>query len=174
MFKIFIGELNITLDNNNPFSLYKNRLYDVELNSETITIGVEEYKKTTIIPFVLNLNIFSNHTFYQNDKDMYLKHNLGDHIFLDIKAFECYYPQKNKKVATTCAKDYNSLLKEEVDDIEYNLLIKSTRKGEKIAYSGKFIQDISEYFTEKGQFLVRITATYNNVKSDIYFWIKIV
>lgn len=174
LFKLFIGELNITLNNNNPFSLYKNKLYIVELNSEAITIEVEEYKKNTIIPFVLNLNIYSNHIFYNNDKETYIKHNLGDHIFLDIKAFECYYMSKNNKNTTTCAKDYDSLLKEEINDIEYNMLIKSTRKGEKVAYSGKFIQDISEYLTEKGQFSVRITAMYNNVKSDINFLIKIV
>ncbi|MDD2504700.1 MAG: hypothetical protein PHF21_00305 [Bacilli bacterium] len=149
-------------------------MYIVELNNSPITAGVEEYKSITIIPFVLKLKIFSNHVYYQNDYNMYIKYELGATIDLGIQAYKCYNTQNNKKILVTCVGNTKNPLKKEISDVEYTLLIKETRRGERIAYSGEFSEDISSYFSDKGQYLVRITGTYNNVESAIYFWIEIV
>lgn len=49
LFKIFIGEINLNIS-----VYYNHRLFDVTLNRKLISVCVEEYRKNTIIPLIVN------------------------------------------------------------------------------------------------------------------------
>lgn len=168
LFKIFIGEINLNFSN--IFSQHKSRLYEVSLNDDLINIGVEETKKTTIIPFIVYANDFSSHSFYSEKDESELKFNLNDMINVSIKSYECY--SNNTELQLSCV-GATGLKKVIVNDTDYTLRIKRLNKAETITYNGEFLSDISGYFPEKGRYRIFIYGKYKNVTSTIYFDIEI-
>ena len=166
LFKIFIGQIDI--NSPNIANQHKNRLYQVSLNDEIVTVGVEEIETKTIIPFILYLKHTSSHSFLGKDS---LNYKLGEKITMDVKSFECY--AENLKYPLSCVSDSGNLIKKEKNDLEYYLHIKKNSRGEKVFYDGNFVNDLSDYLTEKGNYHISIEAKYKNVKSIIYFNLKI-
>ena len=165
LFKLFIGQIDI--NSPNIIDQHKNRLYQISLNSEKITIGVEEVERKTVIPFVIYLKHHSSHTFFGNDS---LTYKLGNKITLDVKSFECY---TKEDFQLSCVSDNGNLIKKEMNDLKYHLYIKKNSKGEKVFYDGKLIDNIGDYLDEVGSYHISIVAKYKNVESTIYFDLRV-
>lgn len=165
LFKLFIGQIDI--NSPNIINQHKNRLYQISLNGEKITIGVEEVERKTIIPFIIYLKHYSSHSFFGNDS---LNYKLGSKIVLDVKSFECY---TKDDFQLSCVSDNGNLIKKEMTDLKYHLYIKRNSKGEKELYNGNLIRNLSDYLTEKGSYHISIVAKYKNVESTIYFDLKV-
>lgn len=169
IFKIFIGKIDIVMPN--LFSQHQNRLYKIELNEQIISIGIEDYKKTTIIPFVLDYTIFSSHRYYEDIGVSRPTFEKGDEINLLISSFDCYNSKIEHKVS--CVGTTNNANKLKTNDTEYSLIIRKTSRGENVFYNGKLIDNIGKYFVEKGSYIVFIKGKYQNVTSVVYFTIII-
>lgn len=170
LFKTFIGEINLNFSN--IASQHKNRLYEVSINDVLIDIGVEETRRTTIIPFIIYSNDFSSHSFYGVQDENSLKFDKDTYISLDIDSYECY--AKNVDTQLSCINDSGNYKKIKTDDTTYNLRIKRLNKKETITYNGKFINDISSYLPENGKYRIFIIGKYKNVTSTIYFDLEII
>lgn len=170
LFKILIGEINITIPNLS--SQHRNRLYDVSVNNTLIDIGVEETKRTTIIPFIIYINDFSSHMFFGEKDENSLKFEKGNNIILKVDSYECY--TKNDNIQLSCVGNSSNAEKVKTEDTSYTLRIKKLNRDETITYNGKFINNISAYFTEKGKYRVFIIGKYKNVTSTIYFNLEII
>jgi len=169
LFKVFVGEINITSPN--LFSQHKNRLYSVEINSKSISLGVEEYQSIINIPYVFKYNLFSSHKYNGEVDDNQLKFASGEKLEININSFECFSEDSKYKISCVGITNENNIVK--TSDTKYELLIRKTSKGEKVFYNGEFINEIEKYLTEKGSYSIFINAKYKNVKSVIYFIIKI-
>ncbi len=166
LFKIFIGEINISL----PI-YYDSRLYDVTLNDKLITVCVDEYRKYPIIPFII-YNVYSDlHCFYQDDEGTQTRpFNKGDKVYITIDSFKCFNSINNGE--TSCY-PYKYQRRKKVYDTKYSLLIQRAGGAEKIIYDGEFVNDITNYFSEKGVYSIGMIAKYGNVKSIVSFSIRI-
>lgn len=170
LFKIFIGEINLNFAN--IASQHKNRLYEVNINNTLIDIGVEETKRTTIIPFIMYINDFSSHMYLGVEDGRNLKYEKGNAVILNIDSYECY--AKNLDTQLSCVNDSGNYKKIKTNDTTYNLRIKRLNKKETITYDGKFINDISSYLPENGKYRIFIIGKYKNVTSTIYFDLEII
>jgi hypothetical protein len=167
LFKIFIGEINLYL----PI-YYNHRLYDVTLNEKLISVCVDEYRKTPIIPFMINNNYTELYCFHQDAEGMTTRvFYKGDKIHITINSFECFNSINNAK--TSCYLNKNQR-KEETKDTKYSLLIQRAGGAEKVIYDGDFVNNITDYFSEEGVYSVSMIAKYDNVKSIVSFSIRIV
>lgn len=167
LFKIFIGEINLNL----PI-YYNQRLYDVTLNKKLITVCVDENRKSPIIPFMIYNNYVDLHCFHQDDEGTTTRiFNKGDKIHITINSFECFNSINNGK--TSCY-PYKNQRKKETKDTKYSLLIQRAGGAAKVIYDGDFINDITDYFFEKGVYDISMIAKHANVKSVVSFSIKIV
>lgn len=167
LFKIFIGEINLSI----PI-YYNYRLYDVTLNKKLISVCVDEYRKNPIIPFIVNNNYVDLHCFHQDAEGMKTRiFNKNDKIHITIDSFECFNSINNGK--TSCY-PYKNQRKKEVNDTKYSLLIQKAGGAEKVIYDGDFVNNIIDYFPEKGVYSISMIARYGNVKSNVSFSIEIV
>lgn len=148
------------------------RLYDVTLNKELISVCVDEYRKTSIIPFMINNNYNDLHCIHQDDGGRRTRiFNKGDKIYITINSFECFNSINNAKSSCYPNKDQR---KKETNDTDYSLLIRRSGGAEKIIYDGDFVNDITDYFSEKGVYSISIIAKHGYVKSIVSFSIRIV
>ncbi|HHW69526.1 MAG TPA: hypothetical protein GX747_04235, partial [Tenericutes bacterium] len=130
------------------------------------------YRNIPIIPFIVSNNYVGLHCFYQDDIGTKTHtFNMGDKIYIMINSFECFNSINNAK--TSCYPNKSSI-KKEVNDINYSLIIRKVNKAQTIIYDGDFTNNITDYFSEKGLYDVNIIAKYGNVKSVIFFSIRIV
>lgn len=167
LFKIFIGE--IIIENVEYYN--KNRWYTVMINSEKVSVHVDEEQYITIIPFILKLKSISIANFYSDDisKSDFQIYN-GDDINLTIDSYTCSYEQY--KMQMPCNSDKENLIKTITNDTKYTLFIRRN-KNQKVMYDGILINDISKYFPEKGGYFVFITGNYKNVVSYISFTVNV-
>lgn len=167
LFKIFIGEINLNIS-----VYYNHRLFDVTLNRKLISVCVEEYRKNTIIPLIVNNDYSAFHCFHNDNEGMNMHVlNKGDEIYITINSYECISSITGGK--TSCV-PYKNQKKKEVNDTNYSLLIRKAGGKEKMFYDGKFVNNITNYFYEKGVYSVSIISRYKNVVSNVSFSIKIV
>jgi hypothetical protein len=166
LFKMFIGEIHLNL----PI-YYNHRLYEVTVNEELVNVCIDEYRKKTIIPFIIYNNYVGLHCFHQDNVEEKTNiFNKGDEIHITINSFECFNLTNDKM---SCYPNYKNLTKKEAKDIKYSLRIVRNYKGETVIYDGDFIDDITNYFVEKGTHSISIIAEHGNVKSIVSFSIKI-
>lgn len=167
LFKLLIGEINLSL----PTYRF-HQMHDVTLNEELITICIDEEKKSPIIPFFIN-NVSFDLICYYHDIGNPKNHtfNIGDEIKITVDSFECFNSINGDKASCY---PYEGKEKRPVKKIDYSLSIVRNYKGQKVIYTGDFINDISDYFLEKGTYTVSIISKYRNVKSNIFFSLKIV
>lgn len=170
LFKIFIGEINLNFAN--IVSQHKNRLYEVTINNTLIDIGIEETRRTTIIPFIIYTNDFSSHMYFGVKDGQNLKFVKGHVIILNINSYECY--AKKIDIQLSCINDYGNYKKIKTNNTNYTLRIKKLNKKETITYNGKFINNISNYLPENGKYRIFITGKYKNITSIIYFDLEMI
>lgn len=170
LFKIFVGEINVTIPN--LASQHRNRQYDVRVNNTSVDVGVEETKKTTIIPFIMYISDFSSHRFTGEMNINNMKYEMGTSIILNIDSYECY--TQNDNIQLSCVSSSGNVKKIKVSDTTYTLRIKRLNRAETIIYNGKFISDISKYLTDNGKYRIFITGKYKNITSTIYFDLEVI
>ena len=170
LFKILIGEINITIPN--LASQHRNRQYDVSVNNASVDVGVEETKKTTIIPFIMYISDFSSHRFVGEMDINNMKYEKGTSVILNVDSYECY--TQNDNIQLSCVGNSGNYKKIKVSDTTYTLRIKRLNRAETITYNGKFISDISKYLTDNGKYRIFITGKYKNITSTIYFDLEVI
>jgi len=165
LFKIFIGEINLNL----PI-YYNHRLYEVTLNDEFIDVCVDEYRNIPIIPFLINNNYHDFHCFHQHGVGIEREFNKGDKIHITFDSFECLTEDGFK---TSCWPYKSHNIKKETNDAKYSLIINRNYRGTTVIYDGDVVNDITDYFSEKGTYTINIIAKHGNVKSIVFFGIII-
>jgi hypothetical protein len=167
LFKLIFGTIIIA------FVYPYNRLYSVTLNDIKLSVGVVEEKTITLIPVIVKVKLFSNHTFYGDDLSTVVVIKQGSSYILKIKSYNCFAMVNNVKAPLRCSNENKKTVNELTNDTSYRLLLTESKKDGKELYNGPFINDITSYLKETGYYNVFITGKYGNVESRIDFGIKI-
>lgn len=164
--KIFFG--TIQLYNVFGASPSKARYYNVTVNNKQVAVSYISTKKIPIIPFLVNFNsVYMGNSYIKGDDTGNFFYNDGsDKYIIDINSYSCYY----KNIQTECTN--NEQNRKQNSDTKYtNLSITRTTNPYKKIYTGKYIDDITSYITEKGNYHIEITAKYGLIETKIYFYI---
>ena len=166
MIKIFFG--TIELYNVFGASPSKARYYNVTVNNKQIAVSYISTKKIPIIPFLVNFNsVYMGNSYIKGDDTGNFFYNDGsDKYIIDINSYSCYY----KNIQIECTNNEQNM-KQNTDTKYTNLSITRTTNSYKKIYTGKYIDDITSYITEKGNYHIEITAKYGLMETKIYFYI---
>lgn len=166
MIKIFFG--TIELYNVFGASPSKARYYNVTVNNKQIAVSYISTKKIPIIPFLINFNsVYMGNSYIKGDDTGNFFYNDGsDKYIIDINSYSCYY----KNIQIECTNNEKNM-KQNTDTKYTNLSITRTTNPYKKIYTGKYIDDITSYITEKGNYHIEITAKYGLMETKIYFYI---
>lgn len=166
MIKIFFG--TIELYNVFGASPSKARYYNVTVNNKQIAVSYISTKKIPIIPFLINFNsVYMGNSYIKGDDTGNFFYNDGsDKYIIDINSYSCYY----KNIQIECTNNEQNM-KQNTDTKYTNLSITRTTNPYKKIYTGKYIDDITSYITEKGNYHIEITAKYGLMETKIYFYI---
>jgi len=162
--KIFLGtiEINGIL----PYVTNKSRRFDVTINGEHILSNCKIKNRVPVIPYLIYFNR-SNTYFNKINDDVPISYReKSEKYILEVKSYSCHTKKSGAQVE--CNKYGNEEL-EERDDIEY-LGLKITNIS--LVYDGEYINDISNYIRNSGQYNVVITARYDNIITDVSFSIE--
>lgn len=166
MIKIFFG--TIELYNVFGASPSKARYYNVTVNNKQIAVSYISTKKIPIIPFLVNFNsVYMGNSYIKGDDTGNFFYNDGsDKYIIDINSYSCYY----ENIQMECTNNEQNM-KQNSDTKYTNLSITRTTNPYKKIYTGKYIDDITSYITEKGNYHIEITAKYGLIETKIYFYI---
>ena len=164
--KIFFG--TIQLYNVFGASPSKARYYNVTVNNKQIAVSYISTKKIPIIPFLVNFNsVYMGNSYIKGDDTGNFFYNDGsDKYIIDINSYSCYY----ENIQMECTNNEQNM-KQNSDTKYTNLSITRTTNPYKKIYTGKYIDDITSYITEKGNYHIEITAKYGLIETKIYFYI---
>lgn len=164
--KIFFG--TIQLYNVFGASPSKARYYNVTVNNKQVDVSYISTKKIPIIPFLVNFNsVYMGNSYIKGDDTGNFFYNDGsDKYIIDINSYSCYY----KNIQIECTNNEQNM-KQNTDTKYTNLSITRTTNPYKKIYTGKYIDDITSYITEKGNYHIEITAKYGLMETKIYFYI---
>ena len=165
LFKLIIGTITIS----SPLPYSKSRKYQVSINDDILTINVHDKHQIINLFSIVKLTSENVTMYYGEELDSTYQLKEDTSYNLSIDSYSCYL--KKHPVETSC--DNETELKEiKNNDTSYNLWIKKTGKDEITTYKGPFIENITPYLKEKGQYYIEITATYKNTKSIISLYAK--
>lgn len=164
--KIFFG--TIQLYNVFGASPSKARYYNVTVNNKQVAVSCISTKKIPIIPFLVNFNsVYMGNSYIKGDDTGNFFYNDGsDKYIIDINSYSCYY----ENIQMECTNNEQNM-KQNSDTKYTNLSITRTTNPYKKIYTGKYIDDITSYITEKGNYHIEITAKYGLIETKIYFYI---
>lgn len=164
--KIFFG--TIQLYNVFGASPSKARYYNVTVNNKQVAVSCISTKKIPIIPFLVNFNsVYIGNSYIKGDDTGNFFYNDGsDKYIIDINSYSCYY----ENIQMECTNNEQNM-KQNSDTKYTNLSITRTTNPYKKIYTGKYIDDITSYITEKGNYHIEITAKYGLIETKIYFYI---
>ena len=164
--KIFFG--TIQLYNVFGASPSKARYYNVTVNNKQVAVSYISTKKIPIIPFLVNFNsVYMGNSYIKGDDTGNFFYNDGsDKYIIDIDSYSCYY----ENIQMECTNNEQNM-KQNSDTKYTNLSITRTTNPYKKIYTGKYIDDITSYITEKGNYHIEITAKYGLIETKIYFYI---
>ncbi len=164
--KIFFG--TIQLYNVFGASPSKARYYNVTVNNKQVAVSYISTKKIPIIPFLVNFNsVYMGNSYIKGDDTGNFFYNDGsDKYIIDINSYSCYY----ENIQMECTNNEQNM-KQNSDTKYTNLSITRTTNPYKKIYTGKYIDDITSYITEKGNYHIEITAKYGLIETKIYFYI---
>lgn len=164
--KIFFG--TIQLYNVFGASPSKARYYNVTVNNKQVDVSYISTKKIPIIPFLVNFNsVYMGNSYIKGDDTGNFFYNDGsDKYIIDINSYSCYY----ENIQMECTNNEQNM-KQNSDTKYTNLSITRTTNPYKKIYTGKYIDDITSYITEKGNYHIEITAKYGLIETKIYFYI---
>ncbi len=162
--KMFLGTIEIK--GILPYVTDKSRVFDVTINGEHILSSCEIKNRVPIIPYLIYFDR-SNTYFNQIYDDVPISYRTkSEKYILDVKSYSCHSKKSGTQVGCNRYRDKEL---EESDDIEYiGLKINNIS----VVYEGKFINDISKYIKDSGQYTVVITTKYDNIITDVSFDIE--
>lgn len=148
--------------------LNKSVEYNLHVNGEHETIGFEDTEDSPIIPGLLYFRRENLGAWFNMDK---LNEDLifeDEKIKLDFVVNECY--THTDKIRVGCDSANDKLIREEVKPKFTRLFIRKNGKKNKVMYDGKFINDISSYVKEKGDYYIEIYAEYDGIDTKLYLF----
>lgn len=137
---LFFLMLNLT-------SNYEKNLFKVEINGIPMKCYYEEKFNMARIP-VAGTGSYNNVLNNKNSID------LENSMNLNIKEFEVYYKNGNRKSNTVGWYIDSELIYKEVS----NPIRIEIKRMDKLIYDGEYTQDISKYINEKGRYYIHIYA----------------
>ncbi len=165
--KIFFGTIEINWLF--PYPTNRGRAFDVTVNGEQVKSACRINKRITIIPYLIYFNNKSSSystKFSENQKGQYEEKT--DKYIMNVKSYSCH--SKRTGVQFECTHEDREL--REKDDTEYIGLKIQNVNSDIIIYEGEFINDISEYIKNEGEYRVVITVRYEKLLTDVSFNIK--
>lgn len=166
--KIFFG--TIQLYNVFGASPSKARYYNVTVNNEQVAVSYISTKKIPIIPFLVNFNsVYMGNSYIKGDDTgnfFYNDNDGSDKYIIDINSYSCYY----ENVQTECTNNEQNM-KQNTDTKYTNLSITRITNPYKKIYTGEYIDDVTSYIREKGEYHIEITAKHGLIETKICFYI---
>lgn len=163
LIKITINTINIPNIFGYPTSNV--RYYNVLLNNREIDVSYITRNRIQIIPYLINFDsYYSGILLSKNNTDV--NQTMDEEKYLiDIESYSCYYLEKYQ---TKCEK-YNQYMKKNNDTKYTNLKITRTSNPYEIIYNDTFKEDITNYITKKGVYVIEITAKHGNTITIVNF-----
>ena len=164
--KIFFGTIQLYNVFGAPPS--KARYYNVTVNNKQVAVSYISTKKIPIIPFLVNFNsVYMGNSYIKGDDTGNFFYNDGsDKYIIDINSYSCYY--ENFQIECT---NNEQNMKQNTDTKYTNLSITRTTNPYKKIYTGEYIDNVTSYIREKGQYHIEITAKHGLTETKIYFYI---
>ena len=164
--KIFFGTIQLYNVFGAPPS--KARYYNVTVNNKQVAVSYISTKKIPIIPFLVNFNsVYMGNSYIKGDDTGNFFYNDGsDKYIIDINSYSCYY--ENFQIECT---NNEQNMKQNTDTKYTNLSIIRTTNPYKKIYTGEYIDNVTSYIREKGQYHIEITAKHGLIETKIYFYI---
>lgn len=157
LIKIFMGNIELT----SRFSRFESeaRYYKVTINNKQLIASYNAHKRVPIIPYLIYSNSYYTGYSSANSKEQITN---NDKYILNIKSYSCYYNDEQIECESS-RRD-----KRENNDEEYIKLQIGNYNTRKTIYEGKYINDITSYIKDKGEYILCITSIYDNVDTKIY------
>lgn len=157
LIKIFMGNIELT----SRFSRFESeaRYYRVTINNKQLIASYNAHKRVPIIPYLIYSNSYYTGYSSANSKEQITN---NDKYILNIKSYSCYYNDEQIECESS-RRD-----KRENNDEEYIKLQIGNYNTRETIYEGKYINDITSYIKDKGEYILCITSIYNNVDTKIY------
>ena len=164
--KIFFGTIQLYNVFGAPPS--KARYYNVTVNNKQVAVSYISTIKIPIIPFLVNFNsVYMGNSYIKGDDTGNFFYNDGsDKYIIDINSYSCYY--ENFQIECT---NNEQNMKQNTDTKYTNLSITRTTNPYKKIYTGEYIDNVTSYIREKGQYCIEITAKHGLTETKIYFYI---
>ena len=164
--KIFFGTIQLYNVFGAPPS--KARYYNVTVNNKQVAVSYISTIKIPIIPFLVNFNsVYMGNSYIKGDDTGNFFYNDGsDKYIIDINSYSCYY--ENFQIECT---NNEQNMKQNTDTKYTNLSITRTTNPYKKIYTGEYIDNVTSYIREKGQYHIEITAKHGLIETKIYFYI---
>lgn len=149
--------------------------YEVSINNKLVKYIVDEEFKDSVIPFFITIydytssNVHPYDNNYNNDHDNFNKLKIGDNT-IKIREYTCFSLKAKHKVSC----DLNSrspITKKYLPNSDYKLYIIKMNEYDKVIYSGKFINNISKYLKEEGDYVVRVKGKRGKFSMTINIYI---
>lgn len=164
--KIFFGTIQLYNVFGAPPS--KARYYNVTVNNKQVAVSYISTIKIPIIPFLVNFNsVYMGNSYIKGDDTGNFFYNDGsDKYIIDINSYSCYY--ENFQIECT---NNEQNMKQNTDTKYTNLSITRTTNPYKKIYTGEYIDNVTSYIREKGQYYIEITAKHGLIETKIHFYI---
>lgn len=166
MIKIFFG--TIQLYNIFGASPSTARYYYVTVNNKQIAVSYISTKKMPIIPFLVNLNsVYMGNSYIKDDDTGCFFYDDGSNKYIiDIDSYSCYYG----KLQMECTNNEQNM-KQNTDTKYTHLAITRITNPYKKIYTGKYIDDVTSYIREKGEYHIEINAKHGLTETKVSFYI---
>lgn len=162
--KIFFGTLEIYNIFGYPSS--NARYYKVTVNDEQVAVSYVLRKRFPLIPYLINLNsTYLGNSYIKNTDNEQYYVNDSDKYIIDFESYNCYY----NDVQIEC-KYNDQTMKKNNDEKPTKMIITRITNPHEEVYNGTYIEDITSYIREKGQYCIQIITKHGLVTSEVYFY----
>lgn len=155
--RLIKGPLNINTTHNNL-------TYSIAIsNTQIDRFNVKEEYKSPIIPYFIYKKDISNYNYNLHTNTYFSKQ---DKYILKFNIYKCL--KGGKEISCPTDNNFTNIDKKEIQTTNnnYKLAIKYNTKE---IYNGKLIETITKYITKTGDYNISITASTDNITSNIEF-----
>lgn len=143
------------------------RYYRVTVNEKQVAVSYTLRRKIPLIPYLVNFNstYLGNSNINNDDTGPFFYADNSTKYLINISSYKCYY--NNTQIECTS----NTQTMKETNDEKYSkITIQRISNPREVTYQGKFINDITQYIKENGQYHIEITTKQNFNETKIYFY----
>lgn len=137
------------------------------MNDKQVAVSYTLRRKIPLIPYLINLNstYLGNSHISNDDNGPFFYQDGSENYFISISSYKCYY----NNIQMEC-KSSEQTMKETNDEKFPILTITRMSNPRGIVYQDKFINDITPYIKDKGEYHIEITSKHGLTKTQIYFY----